>query len=301
MVSSLILGGIPLVLVAAVFWFLWFTARKLRVVAAACPRCVHRVQGLVEPQCPECGRFLGGGVLAPGGIPPRPRRWLGFVALGLSLPAAGLSVLPMPVMWSSVLQMVGLSYMHSEFNRSVVVQIDPEHQLKVVSSADFVEGSSKANAIGDVEVVLSSSGLDIAVWKGTGLLFGSPVRGVRIDGGVVIASLQSQVPPNHDSPFARILNSPVDSGILGKAIVSYAAPTKAVSGSVLDSVGRTLFDGRVSASQSGRSQLVLPDPIWYLPMFVVPLVCLLAFLLLGLRILIRRRALEPFVPEPSVN
>ena len=301
MVSSLLLGGILLVLVAAVFCFLWFTARKLRVEAAACPRCTHRVQGLVEPQCPECGRSLGGGVLAPGGIPPRPRRWLGFAALGLSLPAAGLAVLLMSFMWSSFLQMVGLIYMHSEFNRSVVVQIDPEHQLKVVSSADYVHGSTTTNATGETEVVLSSSGRDIAVWKGTGPLLGPPLSGVRIDGGIVIASLQSQVPPNHDSPFARILDSPADSRILGRTIVSYAAPAGAVSGYVLDSTGKKLFDGGISSSQDGRSGLVMPDPIWHLPMYVVPLVYLLAFLLLGLRILIRRRALEPFVPEPSVT
>ena len=300
MVINLLLGGLLLALVAVVFYLLWFTARKLQVKEAACPKCVHKVRGLVDPRCPECGTDLGAGVLAPRGIRPRPRRWLGFGALLVSLPAAGLAVLIMSMLWSSFLQAVGLIYMQTEFTRTVTVQVDSSHQMTVESSSDFVERAG-STATGEVKVVLDSSGVPLASWKGTGPVLGPPVNGVRIDGGLVIDSLQSQIHPDHESPFATILNDPLDSELLGKVIVSYAAPTKGVSEYVIDFSGKKMFEGGVANSSEGRSGLVLPDPIWFLPMYVVPLVFLLAFLLLGLRILFRRRTLEPFEPACPVN
>ena len=282
------------------FFFLRFTARKLQMSEAACPKCAHQVQGLVDPRCPECGNGLGAGVLAPGGIRPRPRRWLGFGTLLISLPAAGLAVLLMSMMWSSFLQMVGLMYVHTEFSRTVSVQVDSEHRMTVESSSQYVQGSS-STATGEVKVVLESSGVPLASWEGTGPVLKPPVNGVRIDGGLVIDSLQSQIPRDHESPYARILNNPHDSELLGMTIVSYAAPRQTVSGYVIDFSGKEMFEGGISNSSQGRSGLVTPDPIWFLPMYVVPLVFFLAFLLLGLRILFRRRVLEPFEPAGFVS
>lgn len=288
-------GGFLLVLLGALFWFLRFTARRLRIESAACPKCSQLIQGLAEPRCPECGWSLEAGVLAAGGIPPRPRRWLGFTTLALSVPVALLVALLMTALWSSFLMTSGIVQKHTRFNRAVEIDFDSQYGLEVVASADYMEPIfSNKIMTGAVEVALSSGGRDIASWKGTGPALGAPLYSVDINGEDVIDSLRSQIPENHESSLARILHHPRDSEILGTTIVSFAAPTGAVSAYVLDSTGQEMFDGGISSSQQGSSGATPPSAIWYSPMLVVPLVFFFAFFLLGLRILIRHRRLAPF-------
>ncbi|MAB29933.1 MAG: hypothetical protein CMJ53_11800 [Planctomycetaceae bacterium] len=290
-------GGFLLVLLGALFWFLRFTARKLRIESAACPKCSQLLQGLAEPRCPECGWALEAGVLAAGGIPPRPRRWLGFVTLALSVPVGLLVALLMTAMWSSFLMTSGIIQKQTQFNRAVEVDFDSQHGLKVLASADYTEPIfSNKLMVGAVEVVLSSGGRDVASWKGTGPVLGAPLYGVDINGEDVVDSLRSQIPESDESSVARILHHPGDSEILGSTIVSFAAPTGAVSGHVLDSTGREMFDRGISTSHQGSSGAIPPSAIWYAPMLVVPLVFFFAFFLLGLRTLTRHRRLEPFAP-----
>ena len=293
-------GFLLVVFLGALFWFLRFIARKLQVESAACPKCTHQIQGQVESRCPECGWSLEAGVLAAGGIPPRPRRWLGFSTLALSVPVGILVAVLMAGLWSSFLSMVGVLQKQAQFNRAVEVDFDSQHGLRVVASADYVESfSSNAIVTGEVEVELSSGGRDIASWRGTG-----PVvrpHGVGINGDDVVDSLRSQIPDDDESILARILHHPRDSEILGRTIVSYAAPRGAVSGYVLDSTGQEMFDGGISSSIEGGSGMTSPSVIWWYPVPVLPLVFFLFYFLLGLRILTRRRRLEPFASVSAVK
>jgi len=296
-VIYLLTGVFLLVLLGALFWFLRFTARRLRIESAACPKCSQLLQGLAEPRCPECGWSLEAGVLAAGGIPPRPRRWLGFTTLVLSVPVGLLVALLMTALWSSFLMTSGIVQKQMQFNRAVEVDFDSQHGLEVLASADYTEPMfSNKIMTGAVEVVLSSGGRDIASWKGTGPALGAPLYGVDINGADVVDSLRSQIPESDESSVARILHHPGDSEILGSTIVSFAAPTGAVSGHVLDSTGQEMFDGGISTSHQGSSGAIPPGAIWYAPMLVVPLVFFFAFFLLGLRTLTRHRRLEPFAP-----
>ena len=204
--------------------------------------------------------------------------------------------------------------MKEDFNQSVSFKFDSQHRLEVAGSAHFVEPlNSDTIPTGSVEVLLSSGGRESASWKGTGQLVGTPTYGIAIDGGDVVDSLRSQVPKNPESSLARILHHPGDAEILARTIVSYAAPAPGVSSAVsfpaADVSGYVTTGkssdikvaGGVVSSKRGSRLFTSVDPLWFLPMFLVPLVFFLAFFLLGLRILTRRRRLEPFASVSAVK
>lgn len=291
---------IGLLLLVAVFYvILWATARKLRVSNASCPACGHSVQGLVEPRCPECGSGLDRGVVRAGGIRPKPRRWLGFITLFVGLVSAPIVTGLAEMNWGSLLRMTGLIYMQTEFNRKVEVSINQTNQLVVMNSGAFTSKSNVVVTPGEVEVVMRSNDQDLATWEGFGPVKKGTPNGVLITGEEAVNSLRSQIPHDSDSPFAAILHDPEDSAILAKTIAAYSG-NASVSANVQNSRGKPMFDGGISSSAGGSSGPVWPSAIWFAPIYVISGVIFLLYLLLALRILLYRRALQPFEPQASV-
>ena len=310
--SSLLL----LAFAGGLFWLVRFIARQLQVESAACPKCAHVLQAPIESLCPKCGWSLEAGVLAAGGIPPRPRQRLGIAALALSVPVSILVFIPSSFLWNSFLTMANVIQHEVVFNQTMSFMFDSKDRLEVVGSADFVDPmepwSSAKTATGAVEVQLSSGGREIASWKGM-VPFEEDAAGSYfvINGEDVVDSLRSQVPQNSESSLSRILHHPGDAEILAKAIVFYTAPKAVVLGSVSfpaagvsgyvtgNSSEHKLPDGFTVSSYQGGKGPSQVNPLWYLPIFLIPLVFFLAFLLLGLRILNRGRRLALFSRQSS--
>jgi len=147
-----------------------------------------------------------------------------------------------------------------------------------------------------------SDGEELAVWKGTGqVLVGRAGGGdILIDGMDAVEYLRLQIPPDSDSPFALILHDPEDASILANAIAAYAAPDGMVSGLVSDSRGKSMFRGGISTTTNGRTGVVWPSPIWFAPIYIISGLIFLAYLWLGVRILIDRSRLQPFEPHAEV-
>lgn len=299
-----------LLLVVAVYLSLWVTARKWRVSNASCPACGHSVQGLLEPRCPECGSGLDRGVVRPGGIRPKPRLWLGLITLFVGLVGAPVVMGLTEMNWDNLLKATGILYWKTNFSRSVEVTINQTNQLVVGNS-----GAYSTNAFGriydlfpkdvvpsgEVTVVIRSDDRDLATWKGSGPVQGKrgSQSGVLVTGEEAVNSLRSQIPHDSDSPFAKILNDPEDAAILANTIAAYASKGT-VSANVQNSQGKPMFDGGISSTSEGGTSKVWPSAIWFAPIYVISGVIFLLYLLLALRILLYRRALQPFEEQASV-
>ena len=291
-----------LLLVAALYLSLWVTARKWRVSNASCPACGHSVQGLLEPRCPECGSGLDRGVVRPGGIRPKPRLWLGLITLFVGLISAPVVMGLTEMNWDNLLRATGILYFKTDFSRSVEVTINHTNQLVVGNSGAYTSRAKDVVPSGEVTVVIRSDDRDLATWKGSGPVHGirGSQNGVLVTGEEAVDFLRSQLPPDSDSPFAEILHDPEDAAILAKTISAYASKGS-VSANVQNSQGKRMFDGGISSSSGGGTSMVWPSAIWFAPIYVVSGVILLLYLLLGLRILFFRRALQPFEEQACVQ
>ena len=290
-----------LVLILAVFVVLRRVAGRLRVQEEACPSCGHPVRGLVEPRCSECGRELLAGVVGTGKIRPWTGLWLGVLTLllGVIWTAAVPGVIEMR--WNAILNWAGLIKNVVEIDTLIKVGIDQSNHLTVRKVADYVK-QDWPSVTGEVQVAVLSDGEELAVWKGTGqVLVGRAGGGdILIDGMDAVEYLRLQIPPDSDSPFARILHDPEDASILANTIAIYAAPDGMVSGLVSDSRGKSMFLGGISTTHSGTTGVFWPSPILFAPIYIISGVIFLAYLWLGVRILIDRGRLQPFEPHAEV-
>ncbi|MDG2030447.1 MAG: hypothetical protein P8J45_05520 [Phycisphaerales bacterium] len=231
-----------------------------------------------------------------------PRRWFGALTVAVGLVSSVLALTLFVASWDSFLRMTGLLYLHVEFNRSVNVTIDQTNQLQVNTSGSYDKKNnvSTVTTLGQVEVVLSRNDKELAIWNGQGTIQNNPIKGVLVDGDQVVGVLRSQIPRDSDSPFAGILHNEEDAAILARTIESYADTNGSVSSYVMNSQGKKMFDGGISSSSGGSSGLVWPSEIWFVPIYVISFVICGLFLMLGLRILLYRRSLQPFEPQASM-
>lgn len=293
-------NAVSLLSVTAGLCGLWLWSRRLRIDQPGCPRCIHPVQGLAEPRCPECGGDLQAGVVGAGGIRPRTGLWFAGMVLVLGVFGSVATLGLLGGSWDSLLRMAGMMPYEFSHRLAVEVGVDRSNRLLVEGAADYVK-SELADATGEVVVTLRSDDRELAVWKGSGSVQGEPGGGVVIDGMAVVDALRSQLPPDSDSPFAPILQDQDDAAILARAMVSYAAPgVDGVSGYVLDRRGRPMFDGGISATGRNRNGMIMPSAIWYAPFYVIPGVIGLAYLWLGVRVLLATRHRQAFEPHTDM-
>ena len=288
-----------LLLILAVYIVLRWVAGRLRVQEEACPSCGHPVRGLMEPRCPECGQELLAGVVGVGKIRPRPGLLLGVLILLLGVIWTAVVPGVMESRWTVILRWAGQIKKVVDLDSEIKVGIDQSNHLSVRRVANFV--TQDPNATGEVQVTLLSDGEALAAWKGTGPILGAGSHGIVIDGMETIQALRMQIPPESDSPFAPILHGHDDASILARIITLHAGPQWApVSGYVLDSRGQKMFNGGISATTNGGTSVVWPSEIWFAPVYVISGVIFLAYLWLGVRILIDRGRLQPFEPHAEV-
>ena len=289
-----------LVVILVVYILLRWAAGRLRVQKEACPSCCHPVRGLVEPRCPECGRELLTGVVGTGKIRPRPGLWIGVLTLLLGVIWTAVVPGVIEMRWNAILNWAGQIKNVVEIDTLTKVGIDQSNHLTVRKVADYVK-QDWPSVTGEVQVAVLSDGEELAVWKGTGqVLVGRAGGGdILIDGMDAVEYLRLQIPPDSDSPFARILHDPEDASILANVITFYAAPGGGMgsAGFVSDSRGKSMFPHGGSLASNGTTGMVWPSAIWFAPIYVISGLIFLTYLWLGVRILIDRSRLQPFEPH----
>lgn len=298
----LVVAG-SLIVVILLFLGAFFLARNVRCRDQACPHCAHNVQGLDSPRCPECGDSLEAGVVPVGGMRPARRILLGTVLLVLSPIIWFALTLSVGGNWQEALFDMGLIYMVDRVDREIAVGIDFDDKLKVrvigehrrkdpLKEYEFIVTITQGNRLWKDQELAKWPGIVRVAQDGTMQDF---------DATAIVESLRAQIPVGSDSPFAPILHEPRNQKILEAIMKSFVVTKGIGQGSVSsdwdDADGNRIFDGSISSRSSSGSGLSWPSPLVVtLPVYLIPFLAVLPFIVLGTMILVRHRTLVPFTP-----
>jgi hypothetical protein len=187
-------------------------------------------------------------------------------------------------------------------------------------------GDTSTSAPADIEVDLINDDVVVASWKGSGVWNATRLRGMgntlvfsdpsgkeeddplKFDEALVIASLREQVLAQTDSPFAFLFDDEKSTGIFkeqalkGQALLTledvllhlHPANTSTRTQLFRDAQGNVIHVTTGEGTGSITSAVVWPDDIWLAPIYVIPIVILLGFLIASIRVLRVRRLLVPF-------
>ena len=294
---SIIIILVVCLLPAAVFLTV---ARRLRVSSPSCPACGHDASMLSVPRCTECGADLSGGVVAVGGLLRRTTRWLALLWVVYALVGGLLVSQVLRVVWPRVLANTGILELEDLEVETISVVLNPDGprmDIACSKSTSRVEGREITVRVVPTNQLISGFILPSAEWTNPAEADDDPestISGYRFETGAMLESLRDQLSGDTANSLSAILEDPVSTAQLQRAIEHFTGPRIAAASHGWPARnGAELFTGTIS-HQAGIDVRVLTSNWWWiLPQLVVGLLALLV-ILFGLNCLRFRRTLVPW-------